>query len=723
MNASEVIVENRIRRLGRQIGKGGEGSVFALADDPSLAVKLYTTHDVASREAKITAMVRAALASRAPLIAFPLSVARKRDGSFAGFVMKLIGGHKPLHDLYAPGSRKNHFPHADFRFLARTATNIARAIASVHRENCVIGDINHSGMLVSPKAVVSLIDADSFQVSDGTRRYLCKVGVPEYTPPELQGARLGTIERTPNHDAFGLAVVVFQLLFMGRHPFVGTVRRGDIPPLHENIRNFRYVYAGRRNVEMDQPPGTPSVPDFFPPIAEFFEQAFSQDSVDRRPSAAQWIERLGTLEASLVKCDDNPLHHVPRDAPDCPWCEMERELGTLLFLPYVQSVDSLGLGVDPGASAFNLEQVWARIERVSIPSHGSLSPTTSSLSPTPSAAAIKAKHAGSGRAPLGAVIIVAGVLGFIGFPSAAIVWIGLAIWGFVLANSKPETNVAPFRQAYDKAEEEWAKALHAWEKRAGIHDLNAVRQELQSAKDSYGRLGEEERSALAKYRADRRDRQLHGFLDSFEIRHTKISGIGPAKLAALASYGVDTAADVNSAKLRSVPGFGPTTSRPLLEWRRKLEGRFVYRSAENELDRQEIARIRSAIHAKAVPLRQKLLGGAHGLESAARRVRDFAARNDPMLERVHAMREQAKADLAFLGLPSPTPAPVQGQPLPPPPGAPPPKIGPTQLAGGGSVACPRCGSKMVRRLARRGSNAGNHFWGCSRYPSCKGTRS
>lgn len=36
--------------------------------------------------------------------------------------------------------------------------------------------------------------------------------------------------------------------------------------------------------------------------------------------------------------------------------------------------------------------------------------------------------------------------------------------------------------------------------------------------------------------------------------------------------------------------------------------------------------------------------------------------------------------------------------------------------------CPSCGSGMVVRSATRGSMAGSQFWGCSRYPECKGTR-
>lgn len=35
-------------------------------------------------------------------------------------------------------------------------------------------------------------------------------------------------------------------------------------------------------------------------------------------------------------------------------------------------------------------------------------------------------------------------------------------------------------------------------------------------------------------------------------------------------------------------------------------------------------------------------------------------------------------------------------------------------------ACPACGDSMVLRKARSGANAGGEFWGCSRYPKCRG---
>lgn len=39
-----------------------------------------------------------------------------------------------------------------------------------------------------------------------------------------------------------------------------------------------------------------------------------------------------------------------------------------------------------------------------------------------------------------------------------------------------------------------------------------------------------------------------------------------------------------------------------------------------------------------------------------------------------------------------------------------------------ALLCPRCGKKLVLRTAKRGANAGQSFYGCSGFPSCKYTR-
>ena len=38
-----------------------------------------------------------------------------------------------------------------------------------------------------------------------------------------------------------------------------------------------------------------------------------------------------------------------------------------------------------------------------------------------------------------------------------------------------------------------------------------------------------------------------------------------------------------------------------------------------------------------------------------------------------------------------------------------------------SPRCPECGAELVLRTARRGSRAGDRFWGCSSFPTCRHT--
>lgn len=36
------------------------------------------------------------------------------------------------------------------------------------------------------------------------------------------------------------------------------------------------------------------------------------------------------------------------------------------------------------------------------------------------------------------------------------------------------------------------------------------------------------------------------------------------------------------------------------------------------------------------------------------------------------------------------------------------------------IICPKCGAEMIKRVATKGANAGNTFYGCSNFPKCRG---
>jgi DNA-binding helix-hairpin-helix protein with protein kinase domain len=691
MSTPNVFVDQRRLQLGPRLGKGGEGEVFSLEREEANAVKIYTVSDLAEREQKVEIMIRDGMASKAPQVAFPLSVARDETGRFSGFLMKNALGHKPLHELYSPGSRKIHFPQADYRFLVRTAQNVAKAIASVHAIGCVIGDINQSSILISKAATVALIDSDSFQVTDGDQTFFCRVGVPEYTPPEMQGVSLAKVPRTANHDAFGLAIVVFQLLFMGRHPFVGSVRRGEIPSLYDSIRDFRFVYTEQRDVGMAQPPGTPTLSAFPEEIAAAFETAFGRETVDARPTAQQWIDLLGSLEESLVRCAVQKLHWHPSRAQECPWCAMEATLGATLFVSFIPPAERTLHAFDPGAGGFNLAAIWQQI--------AAFPQSTIRWLPALPATTIRP----SSRVRLGR-------------------WRGRAF----LDNLKRE---------YVELEQKWLAALNIWRTRTGVAAIEDLLQELRAARDAYDRLASEEKLQLLAYERGRRVRQLHAYLDRFEIRRANIRGIGPAQEIALASFGIDTAADLSESKLMNVPGFAHADTSGLFSWRRRLESQFAYDAKENDQDRAETGRIRAEIHDRAATLRRMLLAGRANLDNAANRVSAMLASRDPELTRLHELRAQLRVDLQHLGVDVKTlvalatnstqlaTAAIQARKAQ--------AQAEAQAATGPNArrrpaartrtVCPQCGSMMTSGAARNNGSTAQNLWICSRYPTCLGT--
>lgn len=46
----------------------------------------------------------------------------------------------------------------------------------------------------------------------------------------------------------------------------------------------------------------------------------------------------------------------------------------------------------------------------------------------------------------------------------------------------------------------------------------------------------------------------------------------------------------------------------------------------------------------------------------------------------------------------------------------------TEMTDSHGEKCPICGAPMVLRIVKSGPKEGSRFWGCSRYPACKGTR-
>jgi DNA-binding helix-hairpin-helix protein with protein kinase domain len=510
----------RTLHLTKQIGQGGEGAIYETQEQNDIALKLYWPTKAESRRDKIAVMASAQLYKRAPFVVFPIDTVFSPSGAFIGFVMRKVGGGKPVHMLFSPASRKLEFTFATYKFLVRVAVNIARAVASVHATLCVIGDVNQSGFLVSEEATSTLIDCDSFQIVAATRKHLCQVGTPEYTPPELQGVRFDRVERTPNHDNFGLAVLLFQILFMGRHPFSGRYQGTGDMPLERAIGEYRFAYSAQKTLtKMEPPPAAPLLTDFPSYIGQAFETAFGRAGLNDRPTASSWVSLLEWLEKELVECAADSKHHHVRSKP-CPWCRMEQSiLGFVAF-------------VSPHIAVFvpthiDLSQITAVLSGIRDPGPAPTLQTLiivpNNLRPVPPPRGLISFL--TVRAYVGIVTSSAGaILSFLGNP---VEYIGLFVLAVgLLFNIGAPKEVRRLRKARSQAETTWQNVQEVSGQQSSDRTFTEIRSKIDGLVRSLSELPDEERRELQVLEQKKIEIQLAQYLERLLIAKAKIGKLG-----------------------------------------------------------------------------------------------------------------------------------------------------------------------------------------------------
>lgn len=326
--------------VGQRLGGGGEGDIYPLSDDPGLVAKIYHTGKVnAGRVAKLRAMLAnvpadptrgSQRARNHTSIAWPVALLSSLQGEPVGFLMPRIQNGHQVSAFYDVATRQAQFPFFSYRHLCRTALHLASAVGAIHERGYVIGDVKDENILVTDEALVTLVDTDSFQVREpgSGRVHRCPVGSRMFTPPELIGKKFPEIDRSPEHDMFGITVLLFQLLMEGTHPFA-CVYRGpeEVSDCDDYVALGYFPYGG--NPLLTPPPHAPRFEALHPLLQELFRQCFIEGHADprRRPDAKTWYHALKESEQELTDCPRNRLHYYFNHFAACPWCERARDFG------------------------------------------------------------------------------------------------------------------------------------------------------------------------------------------------------------------------------------------------------------------------------------------------------------------------------------------------------------------------------------------------------------
>ncbi|MDX2032027.1 MAG: hypothetical protein SF339_15235 [Blastocatellia bacterium] len=640
--------------LGRLLGSGAKGDVYIVLGHPQLAAKLYRTPISAGMQQRLELMVKLNTPRLQKISAWPIdTLAETAGGKVTGFLMPNFAGFDPIHQLLGVKSRLEYFQNSSWPFLIHTAANTARAFSVIHEHGHLIGDVSSTNMLVSGKAIVTLLDCDNYQITTPNEQYLCEGGTTGYTPSELIGVDHTDLPRTRDHDHFGLAVIIFQLLFLGRHPFSGKFLGDGEKDLDEAIREYRFAYgadAGAR--QMEPPPGTLPLEAMPASVISLFGRAFL--SSEARPKPHEWVEALDRLSKSLRKCERHSNHFYFNALGACPWCEIEKDSGVRLF-------NYILVGEGQYHTVFDEEEVWAQI--VSVPPPGAppviLQKSEVEVTPAPDAQRIFRKRRIRSWVSIPAVITATITVLILGLPwwASGLLLALIGLSGIVIVKGglkvvtgdqagvdllAPDMKLIIERKA--QIEQAAAQLEQRWSWEAGEKRFFEKLEDLRNKRTEYLSLPALRQRRLRELEKTSRERQVERFLDGYLIAKSSIPDIGQSQKIALLGYGIETAADVKREAVMRVPGFEGMPAYKLLSWRRSIEEKFVYNPAQDitQIDKVTVDREINSIRMK---LEQDLGNGPTHL----RRInREIATARQTLRDEVQETRKRlAQAEEDF----------------------------------------------------------------------------
>jgi DNA-binding helix-hairpin-helix protein with protein kinase domain len=618
--------------LGDRVGpRGGEGEIFRVNGEPGMVAKRYHQPADSRKAEKLRRLRDLSQPALQNVAAWPnrLLFDAAAPQRVAGFVMPFREGRR-IERLYSPRDRLKDYPKADWHFLLHVAWNCAAAFETLHEHGILMADVNEGNILVGDDGIVRLIDCDSYQVTAADGRALtCDVGVALWTPPELQRRSLTGVVRTADHDRFGLAVLIFHLLFMGRHPYAGVPisPAADDTQLEEAIARDHFAYGANHLAFGVRPPSNLLTPAALPAsFGALFERAFGQagsgtsPSGRGRPTGREWAGALGAV--TLRRCTSNPLHVYPESAGECSWCQIYREGGPRYFAVLVAT---------GGATRGQVEQLWREIV-AKVP--GNLPVRAVSAYPIPN---IRPKPCPSGLKPLRE-----------GFGQ----WMLTTLFGVSPLNPEYKRERERREAAVRRARAELDQALAAAQavRTEYQRHFTAKRAELEKLYRRHLNLDNERAEELDKLEARKREILLKNFLDSRLLAHANIAGIGSARKATLKAYGIETALDVNG-NLR-VPGIGPGLRQALVSWRAQVTNQFVFNPAA-ALPRGEIANLDQQMRDRRLELEAKLRTGPVDLDRLTGQAQQALLRLENRIPELVCAHAQAIVDAQQTPAPNP----------------------------------------------------------------------
>ncbi|RXK87295.1 protein kinase domain-containing protein [Filimonas effusa] len=563
---------------GRVLGKGGEGIVYAITESDDQVLKIYNEAVPEQKVHKLAFMASINDLQLQSYAAWPIDIVSDSGGSVCGFVMRKLTGYVPMHMLFSPLDRKKLFPDKGYNFLVHVARNLAMAFTQLHAKGIVIGDVNEGNLLVNERGMVGMIDCDSFQMKEGERLYYCEVGVPRYTAPELYDTgSFATTVRTESSDSFAMAILIFQLLMLGRHPFAGKNLSSEDISEEKAIRSYMFAYSLKRDVGnyLAPPPDTLPVTMLGEVLVSYFHQSFeSRDRV----AVKQWAAALEQLLVSMKRCARSKVHSYPSVLSECPWCEIKDKRNILYFLDEQVLQADWSKDIDHFVNGI-------KVEKLSFPPLHPPPAITVEANPIDE----RYRHYNTYQHVTTALLVLVTAIVAISYSMSFVLALFLVRLIYLVLPWKKTLKeegdryldrVGTAKSALESALREYYSPVYA-------SSYSNACTRLKDLIEKYKRL-----SAVMLYEKQQVEERLYNlqldvFLRQFLLEDHTIPGIAAKRKEALYRANIYSAADIKILQTQSIQGIGAKYTQELLLWCRQVSADFVYKPDASLLKQEQ----------------------------------------------------------------------------------------------------------------------------------------
>lgn len=329
--------QRRPVRLGKLIKSGGAGSVYFLADDPAGVAKIYHPHiDTSYYQRKLRAMLAQRPQIPAPAegdavvqLAWPDYLLFNERQHVIGFVMPILDTQRSIELEYILQARqaKAHQLPESIGAKVSLACNLATLVSALHARQHRVIDMKPVNLrFYRDSLYIALLDCDGFSIQGEGERFPAGQFTPDYLAPEFQ--RIGQVPDAQEEaqDRFALAVIIFQLLNHGIHPYSGRSQTTNVPDdLPGRIAACCYAYG--INAAKNIAPVPASTHHLLPTeLRKLFDRAFGGSSA-RRPSADEWAQVLRPYALrstqKIILCSKKHQHFA---GMPCLMCAREKQI-------------------------------------------------------------------------------------------------------------------------------------------------------------------------------------------------------------------------------------------------------------------------------------------------------------------------------------------------------------------------------------------------------------